>query len=163
MKTLIGIVGLILLLALVAVGQTGPQTSTTPAWSKPWSAQPAPSGVVPSDNRATPSAGQPKTLPPTFSLPTGTPAGHPEGNNPMAVTTTAGPVNLGPGDLIDITVFDSPDLATRVRISSNGEITFPLLGKLRRRWHDAAVTPKSHPGSACIRRFGQESSGCGVR
>ena len=48
----------------------------------------------------------------------------------MAVTTTAGPVNLGPGDLIDISVFDSPDLNTPVRISSSGEITFPLLGKL---------------------------------
>jgi polysaccharide export outer membrane protein len=38
---------------------------------------------------------------------------------------------LGPGDLLDISVFDSPDLVARVRVSSEGEISFPLLGKLR--------------------------------
>ncbi len=135
MKTLIKIVGSMLLLAIVAVGQTGPQTSNTSAWSKPWGAQSPPSGVMPSDTRATPNAGQPNAsqqsaIPSTPSLPTGIPAGHPEGSNPMAVTTTDGPVNLGPGDLIDISVFDSPDLATRVRVGSSGEITFPLLGKL---------------------------------
>jgi polysaccharide export outer membrane protein len=40
-------------------------------------------------------------------------------------------VNLGPGDLLDIALFDLPDLSTQVRVTSDGEITFPLLGKLQ--------------------------------
>jgi polysaccharide export outer membrane protein len=43
---------------------------------------------------------------------------------------TAGPVNLAPGDLLEIGVFDSPELTTHTRVSSGGEISFPLLGKL---------------------------------
>ena len=128
MKTLIQTVGSILLLALVALGQTGPRTSTSSAWSKPWGTQSAPMAAVSSNKQAAPNTAQPNAVPPILS--TGTQPGHPEGSNPMAVTTTAGPVNLGPGDLIVISVFDSPDLATRVRINSSGEITFPLLGKL---------------------------------
>ena len=35
---------------------------------------------------------------------------------------------LGPGDLIELKVFEAPDLATQARISSRGFITVPLLG-----------------------------------
>ncbi len=58
------------------------------------------------------------------------------------MTATAGPVNLGAGDLLDISVFDSPELTTRVRVSSNGEITFPLLGELL----VAGMTPEQVQG-----------------
>ena len=34
---------------------------------------------------------------------------------------------LGPGDIIKITVFDYPDLATEERVSESGSISFPLL------------------------------------
>jgi polysaccharide export outer membrane protein len=55
---------------------------------------------------------------------------------------TAGPVNLGPGDLIDIGVFNSPELTTRVRVTSEGDITFPLLGKV----HLVGMTPADVQG-----------------
>jgi polysaccharide export outer membrane protein len=38
---------------------------------------------------------------------------------------------LGPGDLLKITVFNYPDLATDVRISQSGNLTYPLLGQLQ--------------------------------
>src|SRR5688572_22622537 len=37
---------------------------------------------------------------------------------------------VGPGDLVRITVFQSPELATEARISENGTLTFPLLGEV---------------------------------
>ncbi|MBL8446416.1 MAG: polysaccharide export protein EpsE [Zoogloeaceae bacterium] len=37
---------------------------------------------------------------------------------------------LGSGDVIRITIFQNPDLTTEVRVSENGQITFPLLGPL---------------------------------
>lgn len=43
---------------------------------------------------------------------------------------TSGPVKLSPGDLLDIGVFASAELSTRVRVPGDGEISFPLLGKL---------------------------------
>lgn len=38
---------------------------------------------------------------------------------------------LGPRDLLKITVYDHKDLETRVRVSEDGKITFPLLGEVR--------------------------------
>jgi polysaccharide biosynthesis/export protein len=35
---------------------------------------------------------------------------------------------IGPDDLLDISVFDAPDLARTVRVSAGGEISMPLLG-----------------------------------
>ena len=49
----------------------------------------------------------------------------------MMTTITSGPVHLGPGDLLEIGVFDSPELMTHGRVTSDGEISFPLLGKLQ--------------------------------
>ena len=37
---------------------------------------------------------------------------------------------LQPEDVLQITVYEQPDLDTRARINSNGEIAFPLLGKV---------------------------------
>jgi polysaccharide export outer membrane protein len=37
---------------------------------------------------------------------------------------------LGPRDVLNITVYDHKDLETKVRISEDGKITFPLLGQL---------------------------------
>jgi polysaccharide export outer membrane protein len=56
----------------------------------------------------------------------------------VVTTTTSGPVKLSPGDLIEVGVFDSPELATRARVNSNGEITFPLLGRV----HVGGTTPE---------------------
>lgn len=37
---------------------------------------------------------------------------------------------LQPEDVLQITVYEQPDLTTKVRITSKGEISFPLLGKV---------------------------------
>ncbi len=57
----------------------------------------------------------------------------------LTMTTTAAPVQLGPGDLLDIAVFDSPELTTHARITSDGEISFPLLGTL----HVGGLSPQA--------------------
>lgn len=41
-----------------------------------------------------------------------------------------GDYRLGSGDLIKITVFDHPELATETRVSHSGNITFPLVGQI---------------------------------
>lgn len=38
---------------------------------------------------------------------------------------------LGPGDIVKITVYEHPDLATEVRISQGDAITFPLIGEVK--------------------------------
>lgn len=42
----------------------------------------------------------------------------------------ARPYLLGAGDLVRITVFQNPDMATEARISDTGELTFPLVGSV---------------------------------
>ncbi|MDZ4165340.1 MAG: SLBB domain-containing protein [Smithellaceae bacterium] len=37
---------------------------------------------------------------------------------------------IGEGDLLKITVYDNPDLATEVRVSGEGKITVPLIGEV---------------------------------
>src|SRR5262245_34173810 len=37
---------------------------------------------------------------------------------------------LGPGDVVKITVYNNPDLATETEISSGGKISFPLIGEV---------------------------------
>lgn len=48
----------------------------------------------------------------------------------LITSATASPMKLGPGDLVEIGVFDSPDLTVRARVNSSGTISFPLLGAL---------------------------------
>jgi protein involved in polysaccharide export with SLBB domain len=38
---------------------------------------------------------------------------------------------IGPDDLLDITVFEAPDLNRTLRVSANGEISFQLLGPIK--------------------------------
>ena len=38
--------------------------------------------------------------------------------------------HLQPEDILSVTVYEQPDLTTRVRITSEGKISFPLLGKI---------------------------------
>lgn len=42
----------------------------------------------------------------------------------------AGEVVLGPGDVLKVSVYGSPDLATETKVSESGHITFPLLGEI---------------------------------
>jgi polysaccharide biosynthesis/export protein len=42
-----------------------------------------------------------------------------------------GAIKIGPGDLIDLTVFDVPELVLKVRVDSNGVVSLPLMGDLK--------------------------------
>jgi len=46
------------------------------------------------------------------------------------------PLRIGSGDMLDITVFDTPELNNKVRVSNDGNILLPLLGVL----HVAGMT-----------------------
>src|SRR5229473_3132481 len=45
---------------------------------------------------------------------------------------------IGPEDLLEITVFEAPDLNCSLRVSGNGEISLPLLGSV----NAGGLTPK---------------------
>ena len=40
-------------------------------------------------------------------------------------------ITIGPGDLIDLTVFDVPELVLKVRVDSSGVVSLPLMGDLK--------------------------------
>jgi polysaccharide biosynthesis/export protein len=50
---------------------------------------------------------------------------------PATATATASDYRLGMGDVVRITVFQSPDLTLETRLTEGGQITYPLLGTLR--------------------------------
>ncbi len=52
---------------------------------------------------------------------------------PQAVSAPARPGEYAvqPDDVLQITVFEEPDLTTKARVSRDGEITFPLLGQVQ--------------------------------
>jgi len=62
----------------------------------------------------------------------GAPAPAPRGGPPAAAPAPADPARaetiLGVGDVVRVSVFQSPDLATEARISEAGHINFPLIG-----------------------------------
>jgi polysaccharide export outer membrane protein len=47
-----------------------------------------------------------------------------------AAAAAAADVPLGPGDIVRLSVYGSPDLALETRVSESGSITFPLLGQV---------------------------------
>lgn len=48
-----------------------------------------------------------------------------------AVQAADNDYTLASGDVVHITVYDHPDLATDMRVGSNGEINFPLIGSIK--------------------------------
>ncbi len=128
MRTIAKSIGLILLLALNSVALGAQQEPFTPVWGSVPAVAIASPAIPPSSRQA---QMQPDASSPAATSPRGREAGSINPNlNSMITTGTGGPVNLGAGDLLDISVFDSPELTTRVRVSGNGEVTFPLLGEL---------------------------------
>jgi polysaccharide export outer membrane protein len=72
-------------------------------------------------------------LPAAPAWPGGRPLVPPPASSPassLSTAITAAPVRLSPGDLLDVTVFEVPELMTRVRVNSEGLIGLPLIGKL---------------------------------
>ena len=53
------------------------------------------------------------------------------GVNSERVSSSIQSYQLGPNDLLRITVFDEPDLTTESEVSGHGTIKFPLLGEIR--------------------------------
>ncbi|WP_333840218.1 polysaccharide export protein EpsE [Pelomicrobium sp.] len=58
---------------------------------------------------------------------------------------------LGPGDVVKISVYNNPDLATEAEISDSGEISFPLLGEvalggLTRTEAERTISSRLHQG-----------------
>jgi len=52
--------------------------------------------------------------------------------------TTPNEYRIGPEDLVDVTVFEAPELNRSVRVSASGEISLPLLGAVKA----AGLTPR---------------------
>lgn len=122
MKTFGNVIATLLMLGLAAVAQTSQTQEHTSVWSTGSSAGVGLPAVAPIGGRIgqQPAVAQPLVV---------TSSAIPD-VNPMATTMTSGPVKLGPGDLLDISVFASPELTAHVRVPSEGDISFPLLGKL---------------------------------
>jgi polysaccharide export outer membrane protein len=47
-----------------------------------------------------------------------------------AATDVMPPLKIGPGDLLDVTMFENADLSGRFRVDQQGDITIPLLGRV---------------------------------
>jgi polysaccharide biosynthesis/export protein len=81
-------------------------------------------------------------VPACAQSPWGTPEPHPEprpaplaGHAPAVQEAQPGPepveYRLGAGDIIRITVYDHPDLATEAEVGEDGRIAYPLIGEVR--------------------------------
>lgn len=69
------------------------------------------------------------TAPPP--APAAAPAGDlPTSRDPLSTPITGARATLGPGDLIEISVFDTPELTQRVRVTSEGKIRLALIGEI---------------------------------
>lgn len=102
-----------LLLTVVAAAAQQPaggnQTGQNPAPAEVPSAQPFPSAAVPENNPTAPtSPAKTQDLSKDASEPTGV-------------------VKLGPGDLIEVNVYNVPELATKARVSNSGDVYLPLI------------------------------------
>jgi polysaccharide export outer membrane protein len=125
LKTFGKIIATLLMLGFAAAAQSSQNQGQTSPWTTGSSAGVSLPAVAPIGGRI----GQPAVTPPLVATPKAFPDAIPS-LNPMVTTMTSGPVKLGPGDLLDIGVFASPDLTAHVRVPSEGDISFPLLGKL---------------------------------
>jgi polysaccharide export outer membrane protein len=56
----------------------------------------------------------------------------------LAATATSAPVIIGAGDLLAVSVFDTPELTTQVRVNSDGNVTIPPIGEV----HLGGMTPE---------------------
>src|SRR6266568_6071033 len=117
MKTFAKTIGLILLLSLGAFAQLARQPASPSSWSTVPTSDTGSPVVMPS--RPGQMQQQQSAKPLNLTPPA---VGEIGKVNPLVTTMTSGPVSLGSGDLLEITIFDSPELSARDRVSSNGEI-----------------------------------------
>jgi polysaccharide biosynthesis/export protein len=100
-------------IAAVAGIAQGQQTAGTPDTTQS-SPQPVPSAAQPVTGAAASSPGPDSGVPPN-------PAASPKTNSDESL------VKLGPGDLVDMTVYNVPELATKARVSNSGDVYLPLI------------------------------------
>jgi polysaccharide export outer membrane protein len=68
---------------------------------------------------------------PLYLIAQGVSPSNPAGDsNPSMVAATAYPLQISAGDLLDVNVFDTPDLSGKLRVDENGNIALPLAGDL---------------------------------
>ena len=79
-------------------------------------------------------SGAPADLPaqpiPQAAVPASTPASGTPAKTPATATDSpdqSALVKLGPGDLIEVSVYNVPELASKVRVSNSGEVYLPLI------------------------------------
>ncbi|MGI8771256.1 MAG: polysaccharide biosynthesis/export family protein [Acidobacteriaceae bacterium] len=83
--------------------------------------------------------GQPQSANPSFGqpgagLPLSNPMGNPTGQQlatGMDIPQASANPQIADGDLLDVMVFDTPELSGRFRVSNSGNITLPLVGSLQ--------------------------------
>jgi polysaccharide export outer membrane protein len=68
-----------------------------------------------------------------------------------ATGNAAPPLKIGPGDLIEVTMFENPDLSGRYRVDQNGDAAVSLIGHL----HVAGLTA-DEAGAAIEKRYVEE-------
>ncbi|MGD0345822.1 MAG: polysaccharide biosynthesis/export family protein [Terracidiphilus sp.] len=68
-----------------------------------------------------------------------------------SASNAAPPLRIGPGDLIEVTMFENPDLSGRYRVDQNGDIAVTLIGQL----HVAGLTA-NETGAAIEKRYVEE-------
>jgi polysaccharide biosynthesis/export protein len=57
-------------------------------------------------------------------------AQQPAASTPAPVPPSAPPLTIGSGDLVDVAMFDAPDLSGRFRVDEKGNIQLPLIGTI---------------------------------
>lgn len=63
-----------------------------------------------------------------LAVPFASSAQSPEGSAPAPAQ--APPLTIGPGDLVEVAMFDAPDLSGRFRVDQTGNVDIPLLGEI---------------------------------
>jgi polysaccharide export outer membrane protein len=113
-------VSLLLLVALLAASPARAQ-APTPSTSG------LPSGVTHVPAAAEPKSGpNPKDAPAVWENPAGVPQAGPLAQGaPLTLSPMAAPI--GPGDLLDISEYHTPEFHSVVRVSSTGSVTLPLV------------------------------------
>lgn len=66
-----------------------------------------------------------------------------QSNLPFATAEGAPALTVGAGDLVDVNVFDTPELSGKVRVNEAGEIELPIAGKLYVQGETAAEVARS--------------------
>jgi polysaccharide export outer membrane protein len=77
---------------------------------------------------------------PSFGQSAGQPAAQPAGQPPVQSIES---LLLGPGDLITVTVFDTPEMNQEVRVSDSGEVRLQLVGDVKVGGQTAGAAAKS--------------------